>query len=112
MTVRRVNDHGLEELILETDGHLCVAFLSHTSAPCGHFAPEFAALAAALRDRMASAVLDADENPSITDECRVTAVPTTVLFLGGREVARWEGPYNREALKGRITDAMAREGKR
>lgn len=111
MAVKRVNDQGLEELILESDGYVGVTFFQYGSIPCGHFAPELRALAEAFRDRVAFATVDVQENPAITEEHGVTAVPTTLVFKDGEELARYEGPYSREALKERITDILAREKK-
>ena len=51
--------------------------------------------------------IDVTENPTITDELGVQAVPTLLVFRDGEEVARYEGPYSREALNERLTNLMA-----
>ena len=50
---------------------------------------------------------DVTENPTITDELGVQAVPTLLVFRDGEEIARYEGPYSREALNERLTNLMA-----
>ena len=49
-------------------------------------------------------------DPSITEELGVQAVPTLLVFREGEELARYEGPYSREALNDRLTQLLA--GKR
>jgi len=51
--------------------------------------------------------IDVTENPTVTDELGVQAVPTLLVFRDGEEIARYEGPYSREALNERLTNLMA-----
>ena len=52
--------------------------------------------------------VDVDENPTITEDLLVKSVPTTLVFFDGDEIARFEGPYSREALEDRIGKLMDR----
>jgi len=104
-----VNDERLEEIIIEKEGPILVAFLSFVSIPCEHFKPEFVALDSLMKD-VTFLVVDSDENPSICGVLNVNAVPTVLLYRGGTELGRWEGPYSKESLKQRITDALAKKG--
>ena len=108
--VRDLNDHGLEERVLETDGLVAVAFLDFCSIPCDHFRPELDAIAETMDGKIAFYRIDVTENPSITQELGVEAVPTLLIFRDGEEIARYEGPYSREALGERIAALLA--GKR
>jgi len=110
--VIRVNDHELEARLLNMDGWIAVAFLYPDSQPCLAFAPEYAALADALDHRAVFLSVDAQENPSVTEERRVRAVPTTLLFRDGDERGRWEGPYSRDALLERVAGVMDGKGKK
>ncbi|MFN3484628.1 MAG: thioredoxin family protein [Planctomycetota bacterium] len=108
--VRDLNDHGLEERVLEAEGPVAVAFLDFGSIPCVHFRPELEAVAEALEGKVAFYRIDVTENPSITEELGVQAVPTLLVFRDGDEIARYEGPYSREALAERLSALLA--GKR
>jgi hypothetical protein len=106
--VRRINDIGLEGIILE--GKLtAVAFVYLDSIPCGHFLPEFQKLSCGevpIPDGIACYVIDAGENPKIADDLKVMAVPTTLLLRDGKELGRFEGPYSCEALSARIEERL------
>jgi len=107
MMVRDLNDQGLEERILESEGLVAVAFLDFCSIPCDHFRPELSAVSDMLDGKIEFFRIDVTENPTITDELGVQAVPTLLVFRDGEEVARYEGPYSREALNERLTNLMA-----
>jgi thioredoxin 1 len=108
--VKDLNDTGLEERVLESDGLVAVAFLDYGSIPCDHFRPELDAVSDMLDGKVDFFRLDVTENPSITEELGVQAVPTLLVFREGEEIARYEGPYSREALNDRLTALLA--GKR
>lgn len=106
--VRDLNDYGVEERVLEAEGLVGVAFLGYDSVPCDHFRPELDGVAALLEGKIEFYRLDVTENPSITEHLNVEAVPTLLVFRDGEEIARYEGPYSREALKERIEALMAK----
>jgi thioredoxin 1 len=108
--VKDLNDTGLEERVLESDALVAVAFLDYGSIPCDHFRPELDAVAETLGGKVEFYKIDVSENPSITEELGVQAVPTLLVFREGEELARYEGPYSREALNDRLTQLLA--GKR
>jgi thioredoxin 1 len=108
--VKDLNDHGLEERVLESEGLVAVGFLDFCSIPCEHFRPELDAVADKLEGKLEFYRIDVTENPTITEELGVQAVPTLLVFRDGEEIARYEGPYSREALSERIMALMA--GKR
>lgn len=105
--VRDINDQGLEERVLESEGIVAVAFLDFCSIPCDHFRPELTAVSESMDGKMEFFRIDVTENPTITDELGVQAVPTLLVFKEGEEIARYEGPYSREALGERLTNLMA-----
>lgn len=105
--VKELTDQGLEERVLESDGLVAVAFLDYGSIPCDHFRPELDAVSDTLEGKIEFYKIDVSENPSITDELGVQAVPTLLVFRDGDEIGRYEGPYSREALGERLTALMA-----
>lgn len=104
--VAYTNDQVLEELLIRSKGWMAVAFFSRCSIPCDHFMPEFKKLAEALDGKVRFVKIDVDENPTITDQLKVVAVPTTILFEKGNEKAKYEGPYSSEALAERFAGVM------
>lgn len=105
MRVLTVTDEGLEKLIQENN-LFAIAFTSRTSIPCDHFLPEYSAMPEILGGRLSFFKIDHDENPTISDELQVLAVPTLIVFKEGQECVRYEGPYSREALKERLLQVL------
>jgi thioredoxin-like negative regulator of GroEL len=104
--VRTVNDQDLDRAVVAAKGFLVVAFLSPDSIPSRHYVPEFEAVAEAFARRVAFLRIDALENPTAADDYGIEAVPTTVVFRDGEEVKRYEGPYNRVAIAGRLREIL------
>lgn len=102
-----INDIHLEEIIKDNIGWNAIAFLAPDSIPCKHFLPEFKMFANIVKKTVFCGVLDVEENPTITQKCGVIAVPTTLLFRDGKELARYEGPYSCEAILERARSVMA-----
>jgi thioredoxin len=102
--VKMLNDKELEK-VLEGKGSSLILFMSPFSIPCDHFKPEFEALTGLLKN-LSFYRISQIENPGIAEELGVEAVPTTFLFKDGTLVAKWEGPYSKESLQGRVRDAL------
>lgn len=100
--VRGVTDEELESLLMKERGVFAVAFMAYMSIPCEHFLPELRALSELMNGRLSFYSIDVDENPTITGELGVTVAPTLLVIKDGKEYARYEGPYSREAMKDRI----------
>lgn len=103
--VHRISDIELRKLIQKDRGYSAVLFFDYQSISCDHFQPEFHAFAEEMRTVFCGELV-CDENPTITAEMGVLAVPTTLLFKCGNELGRWEGPYSHEALKDRTIEAI------
>jgi thioredoxin-like negative regulator of GroEL len=103
--VHRISDIELREVIQKDRGYSAILFFDYRSIPCHHFKPEFQMFAEEMR-LIFCGELVCDENPTVTDELGVSAVPTTLLFKGGKELGRWEGPYSHEALKERVVEVI------
>lgn len=66
--------------------------------PCRAMEPAFAAAAAALEPDMRLVKLDIDHAADLAHEWRIFSVPTLLVFVGGREVARQSGAMPRERI--------------
>jgi thioredoxin 1 len=106
--VRYVNDTQLEEILLKDSGWVIVALLDRCSIPCEHFWPEYKQFANGIAGKTRILRMDVSENPTITDQLGVVAVPTTLIFKNGDEEGRYEGPYSHEALEERVGKLMSR----
>jgi thioredoxin 1 len=99
--VKNVNDEALADR-LDRKGLFAVAFVEYDSIPCKHFLPELDAVAEILEWKMEFCRIYATENPAITLDLGVECVPTLLVFRDGKEIARYEGPYTRQAMEERL----------
>ena len=103
--VSRIADIKLREVLDRDRGWSAILFFDFGSVPCEHFRPEFEMFARAMRAFYCAEIV-CDENPTITSKCGVTAVPTTLILKGGKELGRYEGPYSYDSLKQRVADLL------
>jgi thioredoxin-like negative regulator of GroEL len=101
-----LNDLGLMHVLLHSERPVVVAFVSHLSVPCDHFAPEFQSVAEEMVAMARFFTIDGLENPTAVGIHGVEDLPTTQLFVGGKRRGFWIGPYAREALGERLAKAI------
>jgi thioredoxin 2 len=65
-----------------------VDFWAPWCGPCKMVAPELVKVAGEGAGHFVVAKVNTEELPSLAQRFRVTAIPTMVIFKGGREVAR------------------------
>jgi len=109
--VPTLNDSELERRITEGKTSkkphwMGIAFLATRNIPCEHFMPELLSVAEQLEGKMAFYQLDVDENPTVTEEQDVEAVPTLQVYRNGERIKKYEGPYSKEALMERLRDLL------
>lgn len=77
------------------------------SEACETLAPDLEAAAEALAEECRVAILDVEAEPRAAAALGVRAVPSAILFRGGREAARREGPLGTEALVAWVRGLLA-----
>ena len=100
--LQHANDIDAEVLIASRVGVTVISFLRYDVIACDHFKPELKVFADKAANRVVVCWVNAEESPTLVEELNIKSVPTTLVFKDGDEVARFEGPYSREALAERI----------
>lgn len=73
------------------DQPVVVDFWAPWCAPCRSMAPAFASAATRLEPQVRLAKLDTEAAPEIASKFAIRSIPTMVMFIGGREIARQSG---------------------
>lgn len=93
-----LDEAGFDSVIGRTELPVAVDFWAPWCGPCRAMAPAFEQAAGRLRTAARLAKVNTEESPSLAARFGIRAIPTLVLFQGGREVKRVSGAMGAEAL--------------
>ncbi len=91
MGANAVSDQTFDSEVLKSSEPVLVDFFATWCGPCKAMAPALEQVAAELKGKLKVVKIDVDENPQTTDKYRIQAMPTLILFEGGKESARHTG---------------------
>ena len=94
-----LTDQSFDKQLTRSDLPLVVDFWAPWCGPCRMMAPFFEQVAAELEPRVRFAKVNTDENPVLSRRYGISSIPTTVVFKGGREIARQPGAMSLPQLK-------------
>lgn len=104
--MKRLSDEGLWKYVFEGHGYSVVLFFDYGSIPCDTFKPDWKAISEMID--LPFYEIEVAENPSITTQLGIHCTPTTVLFLEGKVIRVFEGPWKKEILVPRIKDELSK----
>jgi thioredoxin 2 len=94
-----LNDETFARTIAGSDVPVLVDFYADWCGPCKMMAPSIDELAREHQGTALVAKLDTDRAPQTAGGFGIRGIPTTILFKGGREIARQTGAVPKAALE-------------
>ena len=82
-----VSDANFEKEVLQSSEPVLVDFFAEWCGPCKAMAPALEQVAAEMKGKVKVAKLDVDQNPEVTQKYAIQAMPTLLIFKGGKKVA-------------------------
>ncbi len=86
-----VSDASFEKDVLQSSEPVVVDFFADWCGPCKAMAPALEQVAAELKGKVKVAKIDVDRNPNITQQYRIQAMPTLMIFKNGEVAAQRVG---------------------
>jgi thioredoxin 1 len=104
-------DQGNFIALLNAHPALVVDFWAEWCGPCRMVGPVVEELALEHAGHVTFAKCNTDDNPLLSGQFAISAIPTLLFFLKGKLVDRVTGAYPKEALKKRVETVFGITGK-
>lgn len=104
-TVSNVTDQNFEAEVLESAVPVLADFHAVWCGPCKNLAPIVEQLAGEYAGKAKIVKIDIDQAPSVAANHGIMAVPTLILFKGGKEIQKLTGFKTKPELV-KVLDAV------
>ena len=102
-----VTDASFDAEVLKSTEPVLVYFHSQWCGPCKAMAPALEEVAAEMKGKVKIVKVDVDENPKVTGTYGIRAMPTLILFKGGKVAAQHTGAIvQKKKLEDWITQSV------
>jgi thioredoxin 1 len=101
-----VTDDSFDSEVLKSNTPALVDFWAAWCGPCRAIGPVVEELAGEYMGRVKVAKLNVDENPKTPGQYGIRAIPTLIIFKGGKEAERITGAVSKDHLKSAIDKAL------
>ena len=102
-----VTDATFDETVLKADGPVLVEFWAEWCGPCRAVSPILEQIAAENPDTLTIVKINADDNPQVAFDYRVTSIPAMKLFNKGELVKTIVGAKPKPAIEHELAGVLA-----
>jgi len=99
-------DANFEEQVLKSDKPVLVDFWAEWCGPCRMLSPTIDKLAAAYATRVKVGKVDTESNRDIVVKYGISAIPTVILFKGGKIEKKFVGLRKEQDFKEALDAAL------
>lgn len=99
MHVKEFTDDNFQSDVLNAAGPVLVDFWAPWCGPCRAIAPMIDELATELAGKATVGKMNIDESPNTPQSYHVNAIPTLIVFKGGKVVKQFQGGQPKARLK-------------
>ena len=98
---------SFEQEVLKASEPVLVDFHAQWCGPCKAMAPALDQVAAEMKGKVKVVKVDVDENPKVTGTYGIRAMPTLIMFKGGKVAAQHTGAIvQKKKLEDWITQSV------
>ncbi len=97
-----VTESTFDEEVLQSGKPVLVDFWADWCGPCKMIAPVLEEIAEEHQNSLKIAKVNVDENPNLANQFGISAIPTMVLFEGGKVAHKIVGFSGKEALLSKL----------
>lgn len=97
-----------EQTVLQAPGVVAVLFWAPWNPACHAIIPTVEELAGEFEDRLVTAMVNIDEEQSLTERFNAGEIPMLLFFRNGQESDRLQGVLPRPVLRDKFEEALAR----
>jgi thioredoxin 1 len=93
-----LTEQNFDETLAQSEGVVMVDFWAEWCAPCKAMVPDLEAVASQYEGRVRVGKLNVEENDQVPYQYGITAMPTLLVFKGGKVAEQRVGKMNRDQL--------------
>ncbi|MEN6434670.1 MAG: thioredoxin [Anaerolineaceae bacterium] len=102
-----ISQTEFDDQVLQSKIPVVVEFGAEWCGPCKRLEPELVKLAGEWKDKIKIMHVNVDENLDLSTQFQIMSVPTTILFLKGKEVQRLIGFIPLQKMKEKFLSSLS-----